>query len=323
MASPSRPQTLKQAKAAYKSRTNPVLTEREKKQLERSLELDRRAWRVKEGEKKKAEAARKRAEKEREEREGRRMGMGMGPRKCDRFGFVGSQMGLGAFLGGRGEGEMAKAVLQDTPICNDDEEGGEFVGDAGVCGMVVDPRPSQEQAGVDVDVHNWKPSNANRSPKPRSKMVNPPQAENGMLKDRNQPTAFEPKADDELESVWDELESLWDGLESSTQIARDLAADAPIPRKSDQTVHSCASFGSDFDLSIEEIEELEKSSEKMQRRDRTLMPPPPLPATQQPTSAKVDATRPSGPRALEHGFTTSELELLIDDDLQLTQAEPG
>ncbi|KAI7380127.1 hypothetical protein KC328_g12956, partial [Hortaea werneckii] len=62
-------QTIKQAKAAYKSRAQQPLSDAEKKQLERSIELDRRAWRTKEQERKKAEALKKRQEKERREKD--------------------------------------------------------------------------------------------------------------------------------------------------------------------------------------------------------------------------------------------------------------
>ena len=98
---PNRPQTIKQAKAAYKSRGQPSLTEKEKRQLDCAIELDRRAWRSKEADKRKAEAAKKRLEneqKQKEELERLRLGS---QRRCDRFGYKSSQMHLGAFLNKR------------------------------------------------------------------------------------------------------------------------------------------------------------------------------------------------------------------------------
>lgn len=102
------PVTIKQAKAAYKSRaasTN-TLSEREKKQLERSAALDRRAWGLREKEKARVEAVKKRAEREKLEREGRRNPGEEEKRRRDRHGFLASQLCLGAFFG-RGGGRFS------------------------------------------------------------------------------------------------------------------------------------------------------------------------------------------------------------------------
>lgn len=89
--------TLKQAKAAYKTRSEQPLTEREQKQLERSLQLDRRAWALREREKTtRLDTAKKRAAQEKAQREEQaRLGT---QRRCDKFGFASSQFHLGAFF---------------------------------------------------------------------------------------------------------------------------------------------------------------------------------------------------------------------------------
>ncbi len=118
----------------------------------------------------------------------------------------------------------------------------------------------------------------------------------------------------------DDLDSFFDDLDSSTQIARELSVEytAPLP----DAVNT--SFGSaEFDLTLEEIEELEKPSIKpppavdKAQNDRKLMPPPALP-TWKPALAK-----PPTPVAMCSGYTKEELEFFAADDLQLTQVDPG
>ena len=85
--------TIKEAKAAYKTRAEQPLTEREKKQLERSIQLDRRAWGLREREKNKLDLAKKRAAQEKAQKEEeRRIGT---QRRNDKFGFKSSQFHLG------------------------------------------------------------------------------------------------------------------------------------------------------------------------------------------------------------------------------------
>ncbi|MCJ1258863.1 hypothetical protein MMC24_006697 [Lignoscripta atroalba] len=91
------PQTLRQAKKAYKSAgAIPRISEAEKRRLQRSAELQQRADRLKEREKQKRETQRKKTEKElREKEERRRRGI---PDKDE--GYISPrQVRIGVFLG--------------------------------------------------------------------------------------------------------------------------------------------------------------------------------------------------------------------------------
>ena len=404
---PSRPQTIKQAKASYKSRNTPTLSEREKKQLERSIELDRRACRAKESEKRKVEAAKKRAEKERKEREERDKRQMGSQRRCDRFGFRGSQMHLGAFVKRAKEIEEDQAkngVSQyERPISHvlaplnadeldddemdfynaylDDEEALEA---QKVCpehmrlksflkqptGSEYEERDVRYMSKDEVDAlqHQvreknrfWSAVAATGSRYMRDNSVACMEAmshyhsvqfgrrdpydiveEKRLREAEKKLKAAASKKNTFVSVKKSELESLWDGLDSSSQIARELAADAPVV---EQKPHLCASEDSydsdDFDLTVEDIEELEKddfdlTAEDIEdlenkpplnlvnaERDRKLMPPPALPSKKTVSGDSVRLTRPGLPPPLVHGFTMTELESFVDDDLQLTQVDPG
>lgn len=94
-------QTIKQAKASFKARGRPTLSEREARQLERAIELEQRAERAQEAEKRRAAAAKLRSEREkRAEIHRRQQQVQLGTqRRCDRFGYKSSQFHLGAFFG--------------------------------------------------------------------------------------------------------------------------------------------------------------------------------------------------------------------------------
>lgn len=329
-----RAQTLKQAKAAYKSRNRSSLTEREKKQIERSIELDRRAWRAKEAEKRKAEAKAKREEKERKEREG---GGGMtSQRRCDRYGFVGSQMHLGAFFGGGGRDDVRRENVAHAAEAkaDEDEEFGGSLDDESMLDAEVEEKPDSaiEEVSASREV--------DRS------LTNASKRTAAQLKDSPTP----------------ELDVIWDELDSSTQIARDLSTETPSGH--DGAAKSLnTSFGSgDFDLSVEDIEDAQGGDQTRHKikDDAKLMPPPALPSkmslparsardrAQTTTNASTPArpvqtsalTRPPPPQQPELsrplplkaapkspfaaclGFTMAELESFVDDDLQLTQVEP-
>ncbi|KAF2862514.1 hypothetical protein K470DRAFT_268854 [Piedraia hortae CBS 480.64] len=91
------PMTSRQAKAAYRARGYPTMTEKEKRQLARAMELDQRAEFIKEKDcqaalrKKEAEEA-SRAKKEEKPILGR-------DRVCDQYGHLTNQYHLGAFFG--------------------------------------------------------------------------------------------------------------------------------------------------------------------------------------------------------------------------------
>lgn len=318
-----RAQTLKQAKAAYKSRNKTTLTEREKKQIARSVELDRRAWRAQETEKRRAEAKAKREEKERKEREG---GVGMtSQRRCDRFGFVGSQMHLGAFFGdGRSVGGRGQSVgARTSPDASEDEFDGDLDDES-----ILEAAEQHDR----VDRAATEPNS-----------------------DEQKPFATPLKGTQSASTAAADLELLWDDMDTSTQIARDL--ESPKRNENNRATLN-TSFGSeDFDLSVEDIEaaQAHEHAQAKFERDKKLMPPPALPprkvASSSPSAVfvsrpgasglarrlqstslanptrHIQPTTSTGTRdkcsfALYPGFTLAELESFVEDDLQLTQVDP-
>ncbi|KAK4540076.1 hypothetical protein LTR36_009817 [Oleoguttula mirabilis] len=309
-------QTIKQAKAAFKARGRPAISDAEKKQLERSLELDRRAWRSKEQEKRKAEAVRKRQEKERKEKEVRQKAMIGTQRRCDRFGYKSSQFHLGAFFGAGAvktvEGGQAKSADEDDDSFGDDEVDDE---------MLLHALESPE--AVVTRQHHTR-SNS---------VVSPTSQRTGIRVERSV-----------IETpiiLTDELSNFWDELGSSTQIARELAPD-PKPKMEARAAEGRAdSFNSgDFDLSAEDMEELQPITPVVSKvdSDRKLMPPPALPSKilrvqpvhlpREPKGAPVVSpiycsASLTAHRQVHADFTMTELEGFVDDDLQLTQAPHG
>ena len=293
-----RAQTIKQAKAAYKARGRPSISEKEKKQLERAVELDRRAWRTREAEKRKAEAAKKRTEKENKEAEERRKAHIGSQRRYDRFGFRGSQMHLGAFLGKKRE---VRSEQQKENVGQEDGlDGQDEFGDGELCDVTL----LDALEGVQ-DVQTSLATKASTKPVLQS------------LTDRSHPKPIsgtpthkpEPPPPPETD-----MDSFWDDLESSTQVARELSTESPPNQKLNEKSLSVSFSSGDFDLTAQELEELEQSIYLPKKADleRTLMPPPALPVK------RLEATA-----AADIGFTMSDIEQYIDDDLQLTQADPG
>ncbi|RMZ15811.1 hypothetical protein D0860_01424 [Hortaea werneckii] len=236
-------QTIKQAKAAYKSRAQQPLSDVEKKQLERSIELDRRAWRTKEQERKKAEALKKRQEKERREKDDlERTMLGTQVRR-DRFGFRGSQMHLGAFFGGhggKGKGmETAKRLEKaNEPGCTEQAASDDLdaLDDESLLGaMEVSPTIARSEASVP----RQGPFDAARLPqhgKPSSVQSEP------------------------TRTMQEDLDDFENELGSSSQIARELNCEETNVAREPRN----ASFSSaDFDLTAEDLEELEDYSGKL------------------------------------------------------------
>ncbi|KAK3725956.1 hypothetical protein LTR37_000104 [Vermiconidia calcicola] len=301
-----RAQTIQQAKAAFKARGRPALTEREQKLLERSIELDRRASKAKEAEKKKAEAAKKRSEKERKDRE-ERLKVQLGTqRRCDKFGYKSSQMHLGAFLG-KSRMQQQEARSLDTGalagLSDDDSFGDSGVDDETLLDALngMPGLESEEHSTLRTDKELKSPSHIThqrQSAKKSHTATVPPMYLNT------------------------ELDLFWNELDSSTQIARELSTSLPTERQQQQnmTPSHTASFGSDeFDLTAEDLEELQPSPAQQRiAEDRKLMPPPPLPVRNL-SPAKTSMEEAT---ILDYGFTMNELESFMDDDLQLTQANP-
>ncbi|KAK7537529.1 uncharacterized protein J3D65DRAFT_668173 [Phyllosticta citribraziliensis] len=111
---PTIKQTLKQAKADYK-KYGPRVSEKDKRQLERGIELDRRAEGIKERERRRKDAEKKRREKEAREKETRRS-MGVG-RATQLAGFNHTQKQLkGAMESFLGLGKKQQQPERDNDI---------------------------------------------------------------------------------------------------------------------------------------------------------------------------------------------------------------
>ena len=290
---PNRPQTIKQAKAAYKSRGQPSLTEKEKRQLDRSIELDRRAWRSKEADKRKAEAAKKRLENEQKQKqELERLRLGS-QRRCDRFGYKSSQMHLGAFLNKRNvrlqdqkEDVQLLCAESDVESFEDDDLDDETLLDAMA---QADDTTTRKTTHLLVQT-------TTESAQTAIYPFNTPRINHNTTGTSGH----------EME----DFESFWEDLDSSTQIARDIDFENPESGESKPTSKASSFSSGDFDLMIEDMELLDPPPPPPVLKielDRKLMPPRPLPTIHAPPT---------------EAFTLSQLEQFVDDDLQLTQAAP-
>ena len=298
MAAPTnRPQTIKQAKAAYKSRGQPSLTEQEKRQLDRAVELDRRAWRSKEYDKRKADAAKKKAESDKKQKEDlERLRLGS-QRRCDRFGHKSSQMHLGAFLGK--PNAQPVEINENLPAIGGESKSESFGDDELDDETLLDAITSTDQPIVQ-----------HTNPQQAHPLTNtaPTSIHQSKMTSTSQHTINIPAP------AMEDFDTLWEDLDSSTQIARDLAIDE-LHQSNRQTSSKASSFSSgEFDLTTEDMDELDPPPPVLPKleQDKKLMPPPTLP--QRPDAAIAPA---------KTEFTMCELERFIDDDLQLTQVEPG
>ena len=310
---PARPQTIKQAKAAYRTRGRPSLSEREKRQLERAAELDCRAWRSKEAERKKVDAAKKRIEKERREKDEREKALMGSQRRCDRFGYKSSQLHLGAFLGKMNTKSDEQKENSETATGDQESEsfGDDDVDDETLL-EALDGTNEIETTHTPAAQAFTRPHESTDIPEQRilakvqlNKTEQPLPKTSHTFNQHTSAKTQLPRTKPPMPAPH-ELESVWDELESSTQIARELSTDEPVNAEQNPPSHS-RSFGSDdFDLTVEDLEELipPREADRKQAEDRKLMPPPPLPARR--ASCKPE-------------YTMSELERFVDDDLCLTQ----
>ncbi|USW49059.1 hypothetical protein Slin15195_G023780 [Septoria linicola] len=115
----------KYAKASFKARGRPTLSVKESRQLERAIELEQRADRAKEAEKRRLESVKKRLEKDRRD-SANKQSLQLGTqRRCDRFGYKSSQFHLGAFFGKKplvNTNVTAAAERQDHGKSDEDED---------------------------------------------------------------------------------------------------------------------------------------------------------------------------------------------------------
>lgn len=335
--------TIKQAKAAYKNRTEQPLSEREQKQLERAVQLDRRAWGIREREKNKLDLAKKRAAQEKAQKdEERKIGT---QRRNDKFGFKSSQYHLGAFF--RKPGAAPLPDLMEGTI-----DGVQ----PGVKDKVVEPVPerrsdSEEDEFEDVDdetllealqspevtraVRTHSDSQINE---PDIKMPPPPRP--AFLPTSKGPSRQTP-AQAERDFEWHDF------LESSTQIAREIGRETSAPHEQASKVPGTrealrtGSFSSgSFELTEDDIEQLDptpsvrtecRQGEEPSNaaKERMKMPPPPVPSKKCVQKQAIGnfethsrSTHPVEPihNSDDLGFSLSQLEDFMEDDLQLTQA---
>ncbi|KAI7576950.1 hypothetical protein KC343_g19709, partial [Hortaea werneckii] len=229
-----------------KSRAQQPLSDVEKKQLERSIELDRRAWRTKEQERKKAEALKKRQEKERREKDDlERTMLGTQVRR-DRFGFRGSQMHLGAFFGGHGE----KGRKMETAKCPENAK---------------EPGCKEQTASDDMDALDDESLlgvmelslTIARSEAPIPRQLSLDTTPMARVPQHGQPSRVQSEPTQTMEEDLDDFEN---ELGSSSQIARELNCEENTVTREARN----ASFNSaDFDLTAEDLEELGDCSQKL------------------------------------------------------------
>lgn len=206
-----RKQTIKQAKASFKARGRPTLTEKESRQLQRAIELEERADRAREAEKRRLEAAKKRSEKEKREQAQSKQQVQLGTqRRCDRFGYKSSQFHLGAFFRKQatekpGAGEASKQHEQEA-FDDDDLDDASLLGAINVANA-SDPAMKQ----LRPDAGPMPPP-----PRPAAALVKAPRL---------------PEQED--------FSDLFDDLDSSTQIAR--ALDSPPTKATNHSAEGTTS----------------------------------------------------------------------------------
>lgn len=312
--------TIKQAKASFKSRNNCPITDQEKRQLQRGIELDRRARWTKEKEKRKTEAQKEKAEKDKSQKHSVVLST---QRVGDRFGFKSSQRHLGAFFGGGAKAERAGEQVEPHGKIGDEIEVAQEDVDDGFGGNELDDDSLLE--AFDSPQVVVSPSDTTKSA--RDPFSKPPSPSKKVKASPIKATPLTPPTPE------DDLSWFEDDLASSTQIARDLDTPETSPVEENKEDVCTASFGSgDFDLAPEEIDMLDPPKPTEAEQDRMTMPPPPMPNSraraQQIDGVKAphdhsNAAVPASPTVSDPGFSLSQLESFVDDDLQLTQVVLG
>lgn len=345
--------TTKSAKAEFKARGRPSLTAKEQRQLERAIELDKRAERIKQAEQRRGEAAKKRAEKEGREKEKEKEKAKFGQqdtrtaqlgsqRRCDRFGYKSSQFHLGAFFGRPrpAGGATPPQHEQMGPVQQADEDafGDDDLDDDSLLEALQAPTNPQSQRvaleGKDGPLTTSALMPPPPLPRPRPRKIDQQAPTNDQLSQVcDSPATTRPQLED--------MASFFDELESSTQIARELNesgqnddfADAVLLLDARTTSFSSGSL----DLSVEDLDALDPSKSARPptappvTNTRPSMPPtvPPVNQQQKPQHS-LEQPRPAATRgpflppsslccSVDLGFTSSQLETFIDDDIQLTQ----
>lgn len=345
--------TIKQAKAAYKNRSEQPLTEREQKQLERSIQLDRRAWGIRERERNRLDLTKKRAAEEKAQKdEERRIGT---QRRNDKFGFKSSQFHLGAFF--RKPNPALSVGLKESKVGivngrSENLQPGD--GDKATGPMPEEGEPADEDEYEYEDVDDESLLEALQSPevvrfstaqldiqtKPDLSMPPPPRP--AFVQPISKP-ALQSPAQPEADLEW------YDFLDSSTQIAREIGTETSATRMTPahipaahETLRTGSFSSGSFELTEDDIEQLDPTpraragdsqvaERKKTENERMKMPPPPLPIkrcgqtpeNERPDS-KIDSTglfKSMHTQDDDLGFSMTQLESFVEDDLELTQTE--
>ncbi|KAF7190522.1 hypothetical protein HII31_08236 [Pseudocercospora fuligena] len=335
-------QTTKQAKAAFKARGRPSLTEKEQRQLERSIELEQRAEKIREAERRRNEAAKKRAERESREKLGHQQGNSAqlgSQRRCDRFGYKSSQFHLGAFFGRKpaiNQHESHKQGHSETLAeSEDDAFADEDLDDDSLLEALSAPAVSrlQAQSPLKRRVDTVKTASSLMPPPPLPAKCHQSQQERSL----------------DVQSPHD-MQDFFDELDSSTQIARELDdhADQTVLPEPESNARSGSFSSGSLDLTVDDLEALDPPRPTGTPlsvpvpKTQHVMAPPAVPITRQkkhvvhtaPSVGQSEALVPAKQqRAIrgpflpasslycspDLGFTATQLELFIDDDIQLTQ----
>ncbi|UJO16872.1 uncharacterized protein CLAFUR5_04140 [Fulvia fulva] len=314
-------QTTKQAKAAYKARGRPTLSDKESRQLQRAIQLEERAEKAREAEKRRTEAAKKRAEKERPAKGDARLGS---QRRTDKFGFVASQFHLGNFFGKpRMPSEVAKAGgagsgVMPRDVDTEDEFGSEDLDDDTLL-KALDSPEAKKRSVVSPGV--MKRSDAlSMPPPPRPVVMASVQARVPVAVSRSSGMAIAPPSRPSLPNY---PQTTPNGTTKPGVVSRHPAAlmpppprpfvgtskARPVPKPIVQ--EDFASFWDELDSSTQVARDLEGPVED-KRTDSFCSGDFDM------TEEELDELMPP-----DLGFTSTQLETFIDDDIQLSQAVPA
>ncbi|QIW98571.1 hypothetical protein AMS68_004089 [Peltaster fructicola] len=299
--------TLRQAKAAHKARGGPAITDKQIRELQREIQLDRRAWAAKERDKNKAKAAQARAEGQKRtvaEKAEQQLGT---QRRYDRFGHKSSQFHLGAFFtkasdlshNNASTPKVKSTDLADS-MSDDDLDG---IDDE----TLLSALQAEDSVPISGTCHSLGDDRMTGVSTPKTTGVS------GMHEHIN----------------WDDF------LESGTQIARELSTTQSPPHTTQmsqqQEQQSRMSFGSSSSLGLtsQDLEVLDPTVAVSTVVDRMttssvddckLMPPPTVVLKRQPQPPEVDrCTTQAHSIDVHHGFSSTQLESLVDDEIMLTQ----
>lgn len=344
--------TIKQAKAAYKNRTEQPLTEREQKQLDRSVQLDRRAWALREREKNRLDLTKKRAAQEKAQKdEERRIGT---QRRNDKFGFKSSQFHLGAFFRKPNAAPSAVLMERKVDVAGEHSDNQQPMPEVDMDGEEdafedVADESQDEYEGVDdesllealqsPEVVRFAKVQPGGQVQTTISMPPPPRP---VFVQSTKTISPRPPVSTDEDVEWNDF------LESSTQIAREISSEASATRMPRAHVSAAkdtlrtGSFSSgSFELTEDDIEQLDPTPRARAEVEQSLaqikaaserleMPPPPLPPKQR--AQKREDAGFSGRAHLSSlaepihahddlGFSMTQLESFVEDDLQLTQAD--